>query len=272
MVMLTTLHDCREWAQMEFGMAKLGDTRRTKRLVEVACAISKHPEGVLTKSFEEWSELKAAYRLFSSPEVKYDSILSAHWRRTIQSCCEPGEYLFIEDRTDLDYSGHRLTRGLGRIGNDGGYGMMLHSTLAVRVQSWQLDQTPEVHLVGLLGQSCWVRHEPSQRKKKERWRQRMKRERESEHWAAALSGLPESKPAGVDWIFIADRESDIYESFERCEARHADYIIRAQHARALVGEDQTAFQAAGRAPPMPNRSTGSCSPACRWTVLRKLGV
>lgn len=245
--MRTILQDAQEWAQMEFGMAELGDKRRTRRLVEVALAIGQSPKGVLTKSFEEWAELKAAYRLFSNPKVKYESIMRPHWEGTIKRCTEPGEYLLIEDGSDLDFSSHRQTQGLGRIGNDRGYGMMLHSNLAVRVESWQLDQTPEVEVVGVLGQQVWVREEPSRRKQKERWRQRMQRERESQYWGASLVKLP-PKPEEVSWIYLADRESDLYEVFERCERQQVDYIIRAQHSRALVGEDQRLFAAIGQEP------------------------
>jgi len=245
--MLTTLHDSKEWAQVEFGMTELGDARRTKRLIEVAAALGERPKGVLTESFDDWAELKAAYRLFSNPKVSYQSIITPHWLRTREACCQAGEYLLIEDGSDLDYSGHRLTRGLGRIGNDGGYGMMLHSTLAARVVSWQLDQTPEMEIVGLLGQQVWVREGSSRRKQKEGWRQRMQRARESEHWAATLKSLP-ARPLGVQWIYVADRESDIYEAFERCQQAQVDYIIRAQHSRVLVGEDEKLFTAVAEQP------------------------
>lgn len=245
--MTTTLQDPAQWAQMEFGMTDLGDVRRTRRLVQVAAKIGHCPKGVLPESFEQWSELKAAYRLFSNPEVKYESIALPHWQRTAQACCQPGEYLLIEDGSELDFSWHRQTQGLGRIGNDGGYGMMLHSTLALRVESWRLDQSPEVQVVGLLGQQNWVRQGPSRRQQKERWRQRMKRERESQYWASRLSILP-PKPAAVEWIYLADREADIYEVFERCDKAQVDHIIRAQHSRALVGEDQKLFAAIAQQP------------------------
>jgi len=246
--MLNTLHDCSAWAHMEFGAANLGDARRSKRLVQVAAALAQNSKGVLTESLDSWAELKAGYRLFSNEHVTYESVIDPHFQRTVQSCCQPGEYLLIEDGTDLDFSGHRLTRGLGRIGNDGGYGMLLHTNLAVRVHHWQLDHTPKVSLVGLLNQECWVRTEPSHRKRKESWRKRMQRERESQYWAAALSRLPQDKPAGVQWIYIADRESDIYEVFERALQQNCDCIIRAQHPRALRDEEQTAFEAVAQAP------------------------
>jgi hypothetical protein len=75
----------------------------------------------------------------------------------------------------------------------------------------------------------------------------MERERESQYWGASLVKLP-PKPQEVSWIYVADRESDIYEVFERCERQQVDHIIRAQHSRALVGEDQRLFEAIGQGP------------------------
>jgi hypothetical protein len=242
-----TLLEAKQWAQAEFSLADLGDARRTKRLVQVAWALAECPSGTLPQAFDSWAELKAAYRLFNNGAVSYEKILGPHLVRTGQACTEAGEYLLIEDTSDLDYSSHRHCQGLGRIGNDFGRGLLLHSMLAVRVRAWDLNQCPEVEVVGMAGQRCWARTTPSARGKKERWRQRLKRPRESERWAQALSQLP-ARPERASWIFIADREADLYESFERCEQKLIDYIIRGQFERSLAQEDRSAFEAVAQAP------------------------
>jgi hypothetical protein len=131
--MCTTLDTPQQWAQLEFSNAELGDARRTRRLVEVAAALTQTPSGTLPQALPGWAELKAAYRLFSNSEVTYQAIITPHLERTRQSCTEPGEYLWVEDTTLLDYTSHRALRGVGRIGNDGGLGMLLHSAGA----SWK---------------------------------------------------------------------------------------------------------------------------------------
>lgn len=228
------------WAQEQFGSVRLGDGRRTRRLVKVAGRLAEHPSGTLPGALPNWKELKGAYRLFSNRHVSYGTIMQEHCQQTLQECCQPGEYLLIEDRSCLDYSSHRATEGLGRIGNDRGAGFLLHTTLAVRVEE-QLAAAP-LQVVGLLGQSCWARTGSSARAKKERWRQRVSRPRESEHWAQALGRLPKV-PESVRWIYVADRESDIYEVFERCAGAGVDFIVRAQFARALAQEDRSVFEA-----------------------------
>jgi hypothetical protein len=227
-------------------LADLGDARRKKRLVQVASALAQCPSGTLPQALPGWKELKAAYRLFDNPQVSYGAILKGHFEATRQRCLEPGEYLLIEDTTELDYSHHRHCQDLGQIGNEHGRGLKLHSCLAARVESWTLEQTPEVMVVGLAGQQCWARP-PGQKRRKMSWRQRMKTPRESQRWAQALEQLP-SRPQEVSWIYVADRESDIYEVFERCLEKQMDFIVRAQHRRLLAGVDESAFEAVAQAP------------------------
>ena len=238
----STLLESQQWAQLEFSVADLGDGRRSKRLVQVASALAQCPSGTLPQAFPDWADLKGAYRLFSNKAVTYEKILTPHWQRTRQSCTEAGEYLLIEDTSDLDYSAHRACSGLGRIGNDYGRGLCLHTLLATKVHAWDLNHCPELQVLGVAGQKCWARTDSSHRKKKERWRQRLKRPRESQRWAQGLSQMP-ARPAQASWIFIADRDADDYEVFERCQQRACDFIIRAQHDRRLAGQQQSLFAA-----------------------------
>jgi transposase-like protein/transposase Tn5 family protein len=235
------------WAQREFSAVLLGDTRRTQRLVRVAASLAQRPSGTLPEALPQWRELKAAYRLFSNPAVSHENILAPHLARTRQSCAAPGEYLLIEDTTLLDYSTHRATRGLGRIGNDRGAGLLLHTTLAARVEEWDEQERPQAQVLGLAGQECWARQGPSRRAQKERWRQRVARPRESQRWGRVLAQMP-ARPDPASWIYIADRESDIYEVFERCQACAVDFIVRAQFARARAQSDRSVFSAVAQAP------------------------
>jgi len=245
--MHSTLFHPAEWAQLEFSLAELGDARRSKRLVEVASALAQSGTGTLPGAFRDWAELKGAYRLFSNKRVTYEKILTPHWQRTRQSCLEPGEYLWIEDTTDLDYSSHPCCTGLGQIGNEHGRGLWMHSTLALRINAWDLNHCPEVEVVGVAGQTCWARSGPSRRQTKERWRQRLKRPRESQRWAQTLSQMP-PPPPGVSWIYVADRESDIYEPIDQCLQKGHDFVIRAQHDRTLAEEDRSLFEAVAQEP------------------------
>ena len=63
-----------EWAQLNFGSCKLGDKRRTGRLVRVAEEIANNPSASLPSQIERWGDLKAAYRLFDRKEVTFEAI------------------------------------------------------------------------------------------------------------------------------------------------------------------------------------------------------
>ncbi len=105
-----------EWARAEFGEAKLGDGRRTARAVKCARALAETPGGTLPEPLKKGAELKAAYRLLSNPKVTFGGLQSPHWERIRQGCREHGEYLLIEDTTQLDFSGHEAVDGLGTAG------------------------------------------------------------------------------------------------------------------------------------------------------------
>ncbi len=74
--------DTKSWAEAQFSDCKLGDQRRTKRLIQVAESVANHPAGNFPAQFEAWGDLKAVYRLFDSEGVTFPSIAEAHWRRT----------------------------------------------------------------------------------------------------------------------------------------------------------------------------------------------
>src|SRR5712691_10284714 len=101
--MSTTLLTPAQWAESEFASARLGDRRRTARLVKIATHLAQSPSGTLPQAFPEWSELKAAYRFFNQPKVTFEQIQRPHWEHTRALCQEPGQYLLIEDTSELDY-------------------------------------------------------------------------------------------------------------------------------------------------------------------------
>jgi hypothetical protein len=226
----TTLQPAGQWAQEEFAFADLGDLRRSKRLVNIATQLAAHPGGTLPQAFPDWSELKAAYRFFDSASADFTKILQPHLERTRRVCREPGEYLIIEDSSDLDFSHHRRTQDLGVIGDGKGRGFELHSALAVRVEAWTLEQRPEGQVVGLFDQQC---RRPGPAPKGESRRERFQRRRQSSWWAEALRrvGRP---PSTCRWIYLADRESDFYEPIQTCQQEGIDYVIRGFHNRRLA--------------------------------------
>lgn len=218
------------WAQEQFGFAQLGDKRRNDRLIKVATNLAANPGGTLPRAFPQWAELKAAYRLLDQPQVNFERVIAPHCERTLAGCHQPGEYLIIEDTTLLDFSMRPACEDLGFIGDGRGRGFELHSTLAVRVESWTLEQRPEGTLMGLLHQQCRT---PRPAPEGEKRGQRLSRPRRSDKWAESIKrvGRP---PEGTHWIFAGDREADVYEAIDTCVQHNVDLVIRACQDRRLA--------------------------------------
>lgn len=244
--MQTALMTARDWAVAEFGGADLHDPRRSRRLVAVAAQLAAKPQGTLPGAFGPWADLKAAYRLLGEPGIQYGAIMASHTQRVLQECRRPGEVLFVEDTTELDYSSHPAAEGLGLIGNGGGRGLWVHSTLAMRIDRWNEQQEPQVTVSGLAAQTCWVRREPA-RAAHEKKKRRLGRSRESQRWASCVDRIG-PPPSDTRYTFVADREADIFETIQRCQDRQWDFLVRANQPRAMVDQEGSVFDAVARAP------------------------
>lgn len=218
------------WAQQQFGFAQLGDKRRNERLVKVATNLAANPGGTLPQAFAQWAELKAAYRLFNQQQVSFERVIAPHCERTLQACREPGQYLLIEDTSLLDFSGRPACEDLGVIGDGSGRGFELHSTLAVRIEAWSLEQRPEGTLMGLLHQQCRTPRPAPQGEKKA---QRLSRPRRSHKWAESIRHVGHP-PQAAQWILAGDREADVYEAIDTCVQHGVDFVIRSCQDRRLA--------------------------------------
>ena len=152
-------------------------------MVNIATHLAANPGGTLPQAFADWAEVKAAYRFFDNPRVDFQKVVRPHVERTRRACREPGEYLIIEDSSNLDYSRHRRTQDLGVIGDGEGRGFELHTALAVRVEGWTLEQRPEGQVVGLFDQQC---RRPHPAPRGESRAECLKRRRKSSWWAEAF--------------------------------------------------------------------------------------
>ena len=244
--MQTALMKVQEWAAVEFGGADLHDQRRSRRLVAVAARLAAKPRGVLPESMGQWCELKAAYRLLEKPGITHEAVLAPHVAQVRQACRQAGDYLFVEDTTELDFSSHPAAEDLGPIGDGRGRGLFAHSTLAMRIDRWNGEHEPQVTVTGLAAQHCWVR--PRQpRAGRETKAERQARARESQRWAALVERIG-PPPAGTRYTFLADREADIWETLERCHQRQWDFLVRASQPRALADQEGSVFDAVAAAP------------------------
>jgi Transposase DNA-binding/Transposase Tn5 dimerisation domain len=208
-VILSSFSDPARWAEQQWGEAALGDTRRTRRAVQLGAALASCPEDSLPEQTGSWRAVKAAYRLLNEPDVTHTALSEPHWQATRQKAQQTHTVLFVQDTSELDFTAHRQTKGLGWIGNTGGRGFFLHSCLAVCPAA-----APEI--LGLAAQQAWTRHEI--KKGTETRAARAKRRKESDVWAEVVETIGPAAP-GQQWVSVSDRASDIFSFVRRARAQ-----------------------------------------------------
>ena len=122
-----------DWVLEEFGSVDLGDQRRSDRLLEVVTRLARRPDGSIPQaSGGDWASLKATYRLLENPAVTHEALLAGHVASTWERVAASGAavVLAIQDTSELDFTAHAATSGLGQVGNAYGRGLLAHSTLA----------------------------------------------------------------------------------------------------------------------------------------------
>ena len=180
----------RSFGELHFGSAELGDVRRTRRLVQVADRMVKHPGGTLPDKLSDPAGLKGLYRLAARDEVTHEAVLAPSRERTLRLAAEAsGTVLHIHDGTELDYSGLHSLKDLGRIGDGNGRGYLVHNTLTI------VAETREV--LGLAYQKLIKR--PQAPKKETRKQCRERPDRESRMWKHASKTIPAAPPGRHGW-------------------------------------------------------------------------
>ncbi len=226
MMNTASLLSASEWAQATFGEARLGDKRRTERVVRMATLMATQSDVSLPRMMKSKAELKAAYRLLETPDVTYEALMHPHLQQTQQQAGNHRRILLIQDTTDLNYSHHPKTTGLGPLKNKQQHGMLLQTVLAVDVQHSQV--------LGIMHQEPFLRKLAPQRETRA---ERLKRERESQVRERSVTQIG-SPPEGVEWIHVGDRGSDIFTFFEACLAQRTHFVVRAAQDRRVQCEEE----------------------------------
>src|SRR5262249_11545740 len=169
------LLDDTPWAVQEFADAELGDLRRTQRVVELAPALAQHPTASLPEACGTGAMLKAAYRFFSNDAIAPQDLLRSHIEATYSRLAQVPLVLAVQDTTEVDWTSHPATQGLGPLGHMACQGLHVHSTLAV---------TPERVPLGLVAQQVWAR-DPADVGKRARRKQLPISQKASHKWAAS---------------------------------------------------------------------------------------
>jgi hypothetical protein len=213
------------WAEEEFGAARLGDTRRTKRLVLVAHALGQRPSASLPDAAQDPAMLTATYRCFDTPQNTPAALRAPHLAATHDRCSSVRLVLAVQDTSELDWSHHPATTGLGPIHTKTHCGLLMHTTMAF---------TPSGVPLGLLHQHVWARDPATFGALPH---DRPFHEKESYRWVRALDGIHAARDAcpRTRFVMVADAEADIYDLFTAERHTGVDVLIRAGQDRRVAG-------------------------------------
>lgn len=213
------------FGQLHFGEAKLGDQRRTNRLVGLADQLTKHPGGTLPDKLPDPKDTKALYRLMDADDVTHAAVLKPHIDFTQQQIAARDDVvLIIHDGTELDYTKMYSLTDLGQIGNGKHRGFICHNSLAV---------TEGRQVLGLVNQILHRRAKVS--KKETKAQSRKRKDRESRLWVQGAESVQASTPetSTATCVDVCDRGADTFEflDHERTHQRH--FVVRSFHNRSL---------------------------------------
>lgn len=227
----TFVPDAAQWAHQQWSDVDLGDARLERRAVEVGAQMALSPGASLSRQMEVWAQLKATYRLLSNSKASHDKLSEPHWTATRERAAIEGVVLLVQDTTHLDYSRYADTmEGLGPIGDGKGYGLLLHTTLAVLPRPRQV--------LGIAHQQAFKRvpipeGEPRRRRPKEK--------RESRVWGEAVRAIG-ATPEGTRWVVAADRGGDNTDFLLTCRKEGVDFNVRMAHEHRLItADDEPAY-------------------------------
>lgn len=225
------------FGQEHFGLAYLGDARRTRCLVELADRFFKHPAGTLPHKCKCPNALRRCYDLMKADAVTHQAVLQPHVQRTLRLVQQqPGVVLFLHDGSEVDYSGlTSLHDHLGQIGNGFGHGYECLNSLAVLPGGRTV--------LGLVSQLLHVR--PRVPKNETQTQRRDREDRESLLWLKAVAAVEEATqlcrlklglsgpPSGLLEVDVADRQSDTFEFLDYEDLLRRKYVLRSNHNRGI---------------------------------------
>lgn len=216
------------FAQQTWGGVQLGDCRLNARAVKLGARMTAAPDASLATQVKSAAALEGAYRFLNNRSVRLPTLLAPTYAQTRQRASQGGVVLWVNDATELDYTFHRATGGLGPIGTGYGRGLLMHSTLAV------VPQTREI--LGLGNVEVYLR-EPTP-KPEPKWTRSM----EGRVWGVATQAVGRA-PEGVVWVAVSDAGSNSFPYWSKCLRLDKHFLIRvAQNRWVSRAEDGMAVK------------------------------
>jgi hypothetical protein len=220
------------------------DKRLDTRCEQIFLGMVSKKSAVLHKSMPNRSALIGAYRFMNHKKVSYEPIrdcLTTFWPMAGKSI------LCLQDTSELNFSWHSNTLKIadghiGPVGNNEDAGFFMHPSLCLDMR----DGFPLGFSDVFLYNRSWQKADKQQRN----YKNQPIEDKESYRW---IERAQESKGnlQQADYVlFISDRESDIFELFDRLPDEKSDVLIR-------LGQDRLIYDTAGNKQKLSEKLAGT---------------
>lgn len=238
-----------EWVATELNSAAIKDARSRRALVCLGQRLAADPQASFSAAAGAAGR-QAARRLFQRTDTTVPHLLQEHFAQTARRCAAHPLVLVTQDTTELNYTHHPGTTGLGPTAHRQGRGLFGHAALAL---------TPAGEPLGLLHLHFWVR-DPDQ-VGQTATRRRRTADKESRKWGEGLAAVQQHLPTGPEVLLIQDREGDVFTFLATPRRPHLHLLLRAAQARKVAlpvgartptaASDPASDPASGREMPAP---------------------
>lgn len=240
------------WIEEETRSVNLGDPRLRRRLQRVLARFGAQAEGGVPLACAGGAEMHGAYRFFQNKAVAPALLLGGHQAASVARMSACARVVWVGDTTFLNHPKQRAITGLGPHANPAEHGLLLHPLVAF---------SPEGVCLGTLHWRSWAR-DPALGKRKGRSAPPIE-QKESRRWGEELRSLNQWRAMLSDThlLYVADRESDIYELLAQPRVPGVDLLIRSLGRRKT--SDGLDLRAQARAWPLPEGGLADLTVAAR---------
>jgi hypothetical protein len=217
------------WAEEQFGQARLGDLRRTRRLVVLGAELARQPAGTVTRACTSSATREGAFRWLESDAVRVEPVRDALVQATLAKCAEQALVYVSVDGTSLTLRDKTGDKGMGAVGAWSIGSRGLHAMTAFAVTA---DGCP----IGICGQRMWVRQSRSRHANARRSGDLQ--DRETRFWlellAESQAQFAKAAPGCRPWYQL-DRGADCWPVLALASRSDLLLTVRATHDRRVDG-------------------------------------
>jgi Transposase Tn5 dimerisation domain len=154
----------------------------------------------------------------------------SHVESTYRRLDHASVVLAVQDTTEVNWTRHPATQGLGPLGHTACHGLLVHTTLAF---------TPERVPLGLLAQQVWARapNDVGQRARRQPLPISQKESQKGLHSLDAVYTARDCCPTSP-LVSVGDREAEVYDVLAAARPAGVDLLIRASWDRCVCGPER----------------------------------